>query len=339
MQDRATPILDEDEVAAVVAELGSRFGVSEAVTGLRLARVWESRTSFLYKMDPPGDGSPLVLKVGKVWTVEKAREVFEDLSGLHRLWGEHEELRLNVPRVYGWLEDPACVCVEFVEGEDLSQALSRRDGYLSPEVESAFERCGAALGLFHTSELVDLSDPDAPITEDELRRRLERVARWFLVRSKPIAAVELDGAVSRRYGDFAPYNLRLTSDGGVCVLDQLSSRSYALIHRDVSWFLHRIGLRIGRYDPDSRKKLDAAQQRLEEVFMAGYATTAPRPLDSPADQALLALYRAYKTLRTSRKRVRERQFRGLPRLLLLAARWRRRAMQGPPPTDPGARPK
>jgi hypothetical protein len=321
--------LGDADLLDVIAQLGSSFGVSDALEGLRPSRTWESRTSLLYKLDSPDDPTGVVLKVGKAWTIEKAREVYEDLRGLETLWGNDERVQVGVPRVFGWHQDPPSVCVAFVEGEDLSQALSRREGYLSQEVEDAFGQCGAALGLFHTSELVDLSSPDAPCDEDEIRQRLERMARWFLVRSIPIRGVDLNGAVSRRYGDFAPYNLRLTADGGVCVLDQLSTRSYAPIHRDVSWFLHRIGLRIGRYDPDDRKKTLAAQDHLETVFMSGYAKTGPRPLDSPEDQALIALYRAYKTLRTSRKRFAERQFRGLGRLLLLVGHWRRRSLRAP----------
>lgn len=329
VREGTVSMLADADLVEVITEIAERFGVGDSLRGLEPSRTWESRTSILYKLASRDDPSGIVLKVGKEWTVEKAHAVYNDLCGLESLWGSDERLRINVPRVLGWHETPPSVCTSYIDGEDLSQALSRRDGYLSPEVEDAIAQCGFALGVFHRSEIIDLSAPDSPCDEEEIRRRLKRMARFFLVHSVPIRAVDLGGVVSRRYGDFAPYNVRLTADGSVRVLDQMSSRSFAPVHRDVSYFLHRIGLRIGRYEPGKPAELAAAQLHLEAVFLTAYAKTGPRALDSPEDQALIALYRAYKTMRTARKRFRERQFRGLPKLLFLVSRWRRRAMKLP----------
>ena len=329
MREGTVSMLVDADLVEVITELGARFGVGEFLRDLEPSRNWESRTSVLYKLDSRDEPAGVVLKVGKAWTAEKAREVYEDLRSLESLLGSDARLRINVPRVFGWHEAPPCVCVSYIEGEDLSQMLSRRAGYLSPEVEDALEQCGSALGVFHTSEVIDLSAPESPVDEDEIRGRLTRMARRVLVGPVLVRAVDLGGVVSRRYGDFAPYNVRLTEDGDVCVLDQPSSRSFAPIHRDVSYFLYRVGLRIGRYEPDDPAELAAAQQRLEGIFLSGYARTGPSALDSPADQALMALYRAYKSLRTATKRFDQRQYREIPKFLLLAFRWRRQARQAP----------
>ena len=55
-----------------------------------------------------------------------------------------------------------------------------------------------------------------------MKRRLVAMGRKVLIDQDVIMPMDLTGLVSRKYGDFAPYNIRLTDDGRVWILDQPS---------------------------------------------------------------------------------------------------------------------
>lgn len=321
-----------DRLDALIEEMREEFDWDESLRDLRPVKDWESRTSILYKLQG-GEGSPaVVLKVGKDWTAEKAREVYDDLRTLEDLFTESDKVNINLPKVRGWSDSPPCVCFDFIEGEDFSQRLSRRAGYLSAEVEEAMAECGAAIGLFHTA---GLEAAGSAVDMDEMKRRLVTMGRKVLVDPGVITPMDLTGLVSRKYGDFAPYNIRLTDDGRVWILDQPSSHAYAPIHRDVAYFLYRVERRLGRYEPDNPAEMKAAQAHLEKVFLTAYAGTGPSALDTAQDQTLFAIYLSHKNLRTARKRFNQRRYREVPGYLRLATGWRRRVTSGRSGDSPG----
>jgi hypothetical protein len=323
--DEKTGMLADDRLDALIGEMREDFGWDESLRDLKAVRDWESRTSILYKLQA-GEGSPaVVLKVGKDWTAEKAREVYDDLRSLEDLFAQSEKVNINLPKVRGWSESPPCVCFDFIEGEDFSQRLSRRAGYLSDEVEHAMSECGAAIGLFHSAGMEAAA---SAVDMEEMKRRLVAMGRKVLVDPSVIAPMDLTGLVSRKYGDFAPYNIRLTDDGRVWILDQPSSHAYAPIHRDVAYFLYRVERRLGRYERDDPAEMKATQAHLEQVFLSAYAGTGPSALDSPQDETLFAIYLSHKNLRTARKRFNQRRFGEVPEYLRLAAGWRRRVGTG-----------
>ena len=282
--DEKPGALAEDRLDAVIGEMRRAFQWDDSLRHLALAREWESRTSILYKLDG-GQGSPsVVLKVGKDWTPTTGAST-DDLRSLEDIFAESDKVNINLPKVRGWSESPACVCFDFIEGEDFSQRLSRRAGYQSAEVEEAMAECGAAIGLFHSAGL----EAAASVDMDEMRR-LVAMGRKVLIDQDVIMSMDLTGLVSRKYGDFAPYNIRLTDDGRVWILDQPSSHAYAPIHRDVAYFLYRVERRLGRYEPDDPAEMKATQAHLEDVFLSAYANTGPSPLDSPQDKTLFATH-------------------------------------------------
>jgi hypothetical protein len=329
--DEKPGALAGDRLDAVIGEMRRAFDWDDSLRHLELAREWESRTSILYKLDGGGGSPSVVLKVGKDWTPEKAREVYDDLRSLEDLFAESDKVDINLPKVRGWSESPACVCFDFIEGEDFSQRLSRRAGYLSAEVERAMAECGAAIGLFHSAGL----EAAASVNMDEMKRRLVAMGRKVMIDQDVITPMDLTGLVSRKYGDFAPYNIRLTDDGRVWILDQPSSHAYAPIHRDVAYFLYRVERRLGRYEPDDPAEMKATQAHLEDVFLSAYASTGPSALDSPQDKTLFAIYLSHKNLRTARKRFNQRRFREVPGYLRLAAGWRRRVTSSGSAGSPG----
>ena len=324
--------LAEDRLDAVIGEMRQAFQWDDSLSHLTPVRDWESRTSILYKLEG-GEGSPsVVLKVGKDWTREKAREVYDDLRSLEDLFAESDKVNINLPMVRGWSESPPCVCFDFIEGEDFSQRLSRRAGYLSVEVEQAMAECGAAIGLFHSA---GLEAATSVVDMGEMKRRLVAMGRKVLIDPDVITPMDLTGLVSRKYGDFAPYNIRLTADGRVWILDQPSSHAYAPIHRDVAYFLYRVERRLGRYEPDDPAEMKATQAHLEQVFLSAYASTGPSALDTPQDKTLFAIYLSHKNLRTARKRFNQRRFGEVPGYLRLAAGWRRKVTSGHFTGSPG----
>lgn len=327
--DQKPGVLAESRLEQLIGEMSDRFGWDESLAGVRPVRDWESRTAILYKLESGPGSQPVVLKVGKDWTAEKAKEVYDDLRSLEDLFEGNAKVTMKLPKVRGWSESPASVCFDFIEGEDFSQRLSRRAGYLSAEVERAMAECGAAIGLFHSA---GLDAAAAAADMDEMKRRLVVMGRKVLVDPSVIQPMDLTGKISRKYGDFAPYNIRLTDDGRVFVLDQPSSHAYAPIHRDVAYFLYRVERRLGRYEPDNPEEKRATQAHLEKVFLQAYAGTGPSSLDSPQDETLFAIYLSHKNLRTARKRFNQRRFKEVPGYLRLSAGWRRRVNRpGRPP--------
>ena len=187
--------------------------------------------------------------------------MYDDLRALKDLFDGNDLVALSVPQVLGWHEAPPSVCVEFIEGEDLSRVLEQTTGESADRVVAAIAECGAALGLFHTAGQGD-GDPD------KARRQIAEMARKVMVDPSFIDAIDLDRLVTRRYGDFAPYNMRADDAGVIWVLDQPSGRMNAPVHRDVAYFLERVQRRLGGGIP-------GMQDRLEEAFLASYSTTGP----------------------------------------------------------------
>ena len=315
--DERPGALEQGRLTELIRQLGSEFGWD--ASDLEPVRDWESRTSILYKLEGGDDPGALVLKVGKDWTVDKAREVYDDLRSLEDLFNTSDQVNINLPKVRGWSDSPPSVAFDFVEGEDFSQRLSKRAGYRSTEVEQAMVECGAALGLFHTAGLEEAA---SAADVDDIKRRLVVMARKVMA-AKVVAPMDLSGKISRKYGDFAPYNIRLTDDGRVWILDQPSSHAYAPIHRDVAYFLYRVERRLGRYESDSPAEMRRVQRRFEDLFLGAYARTGPSPLDSPLDRTLFAVYLSHKHLRTARKRFDQRRYREVPTYLRMSAQWRR----------------
>jgi hypothetical protein len=266
----------------------------------------------LYKLAPESGSPTVVLKVGKVWDRAKAEEVYHDLAELRDLFDGNARVSLRVPRVLGWHDSPPSVCVEFIDGDDLSRVLGRASEASAEEVEAAMRACGAGLGLFHT----------AGKGGDQARARRQLVDMAHKVRVDPsfIDGIDLGHLVTRRYGDFAPYNMRVDGSGTIWVLDQPSGRMEAPVHRDVAYFLERVERRLGAGNP-------GLQDRLEDTFLASYATTGPGSLDDTADRKLIAVYQSYKHLRTARKRIGQRRFAEVPGFARRAMRARRRALR------------
>jgi len=315
--------LTETELWAVASDLAQSFETArDLATAIPTGR-FVSHTSTFYELSAPEGGAPRALiKVGRDWDHTEARRIYDDLTALSALLREAGSL-LNVARPMGWHSAPPSICIAYVAGEDLGKLLRAS----APETADAFrpviEACGGALGSFHSHSHASDLVPDPAM----MRADLESLAKAVMVQPWFLEGIDLVGCTARRYGDFAPYNVRLAPDGKAWIIDQPSPPTLDLVHRDVAWFLFNLERRLGWEMSRKGGVFDEARGRLTESFHDGYRRTGPVALDAPADRALLALYRAHRSLWTARRRLRQREIAEVPAYLRLARQWRKAAQE------------
>ena len=315
--------LTETELQAVATDLAQSFEAArDLATAIPTGR-FVSHTSTFYELSAHDGEAPLALiKVGRDWDQTEARRIHDDLVALSALLVEAGST-LDVARPIGWHAVPPSICIRYVAGEDLGKLLRAADHDTADAFRPLIEACGGALGSFHSqSPVVDLvPDPASMRADLESMAKTVMVQPWFLER------IDLVGSTARRYGDFAPYNVRLGPDGKAWIIDQPSPPSLDLVHRDVAWFLFNLERRLGWEASKKGGALDEARARLTESFHDGYRRSGPVALDTPADRALLALYRAHRSLWTARRRLRQREIGEVPAYLRLARQWRKAAKE------------
>ena len=321
---RADP-LTEAELRAVVADLAQSFETARVLTTLIPTGQFESHTSTFYELSAPGAEAPTALiKVGRDWDETEARRIYHDLLALSALLAE-DGSPVGIASALGWHAAPPSICIEYVAGDDLGRLLRGANLDLAAEFGPVIEACGRALGAFHSHSPMEDLVPDPA----SMRADIESMAKALIVRPWFLDHVDLVGSTARRYGDFAPYNIRLGAADKAWIIDQPSLPALAPVHRDVAWFLFNLERRLGWDTPDRGEGLEEARIRLAESFHFGYRRSGSVPLDTPADQALLALYRSHRSLWTARRRLRQREMSEVPAYLRLAMRWRRKAASPP----------
>jgi len=315
--------LTETELKAVATDLAQSFEMARDLAMAIPTGRFVSHTSTFYELSAPEGDAPLALiKVGRDWDQTEARRIYDDLVALSALLAETGST-LDVARPMGWHAAPPSICIAYVAGEDLGKLLRAADHDTADAFRPVVEACGGALGSFHSQSPVADLVPDPA----SMRAELESMAKPVMVQPWFLEHIDLVGSAARRYGDFAPYNVRLQPDGKAWIIDQPSSPTLDLVHRDVAWFLFNLERRLGWETSKKGEPLDAARTRLTESFHDGYRRTGPLTLDRPADRALLALYRAHRSLWTARRRLRQREISEVPAYLRLARRWRKAAQE------------
>jgi hypothetical protein len=316
-------LLTETELRAVASDLAQSFEAArELATAVPTGR-FVSHTSTFYELSMSEDDAPIALiKVGRDWDLTEARRIYDDLIALSTLLTDAGS-SLEIARPMGWHAAPPSICIGYVPGEDLGKLLRAAGNETADTFRSVIEACGHALGSFHRqSDLADLvPDPTS------IRADLEGMARTVMVRPWFLDAIDLVSSTARRYGDFAPYNIRLEPGGKAWIIDQPSPPALDVVHRDVAWFLFNLERRLGWETSDRVAAFDDARARLADSFHDGYRRTGPVTLDTPADRALLALYRSHRSLWTARRRLRQRELGEVPAYVRLAMRWRKAATQ------------
>lgn len=310
--------LEDHEVEAVAHEIAVSFPNAGPITGSVLGGRFQSHTSAFYELVPSsGEGPIALLKVGEGWDAQEAQRIYQDLITFGGVL-DMNEADLRVAPALGWHGEPPAICLKRIAGDDLGRLLRSSDAATAAEHVTIVRACGEALGLFHREMPADPDDPGKTDARSDLvgMARAIRVRPWFL------DEIDLDVAMARRYGDFAPYNIRVDGQGGGWIIDQPSAPVREPVHRDVAWFLFNVERRLGWDVPTQPAQLDQARSALRASFLEGYRQSGPVPLDTPADRSLLALYRAHRSLWTARRRFRQGEFREVAAYLRLAMRWR-----------------
>ncbi len=316
-------LLTETELRAVASDLAQSFDTArELATAVPTGR-FVSHTSTFYELSAPEGDAPIALiKVGRDWDLTEARRIHDDLIALSTLLTDAGS-SLEIAPPMGWHAAPPSICIGYVPGEDLGKLLRAAGTDTADTFRPVIEACGHALGSFHSqSHVADLvPDPTS------MRADLEAMARTVMVRPWFLDAIDLVSSTARRYGDFAPYNVRLEPGGKAWIIDQPSPPALDVVHRDVAWFLFNLERRIGWETSERGAAFDEARARLADSFHDGYRRTGPVALDTPADRALLAVYRSRRSLWTARRRLRQRELGEVPAYLRLARKWRMAAKE------------
>ncbi len=316
-------LLTETELRTVASDLAQSFDTArELATAVPTGR-FVSHTSTFYELSTSEGEAPIALiKVGRDWDLTEARRIYDDLVALSRLLTDAGS-SLEGARPMGWHAAPPSICVAYVPGEDLGKLLRAAGHDTADSFRPVIEACGHALGSFHSQSRVADLVPDP----SSMRADLEAMARTVMVRPRFLDAIDLVSSTARRYGDFAPYNVRLEPGGKAWIIDQPSPPALDVVHRDVAWFLFNLERRLGWETSDRGAAFDDARARLADSFHDGYRRTGPVTLDAPADRALLALYRSHRSLWTARRRLRQRELGEAPAYLRLAMLWRKAARE------------
>ncbi|MET0565126.1 MAG: hypothetical protein ABW021_01605 [Acidimicrobiia bacterium] len=321
---RADP-LTVPELRAVAEDLAQSFETARDLGSLIPTGKFESHTSTFYELSALGDDAPTALiKVGGDWDQTEARRIYHDLVALSALLAENGS-PLGVASPMGWHAAPPSICIEYVRGDDLGHLLRGANRDSAVEFGPVIEACGRALGAFHSQSPVADLVPDPA----SMRADIESMAKTVMLRPWFLEGVDLVDSTARRYGDFAPYNIRLDAGGRAWIIDQPSPPALEPVHRDVAWFLFNLERRLGWDTPDRGDALEEARGRLAESFHNGYRRTGVVALNTPADHALLALYRSHRSLWTARRRLRQREIGEVPAYLRLAVDWRKKAASPP----------
>jgi hypothetical protein len=303
--------------------MATSFPAAATLAGSDVAGRFTSHTSDFYELAPASGGEPIaLLKVGGGWDSTEAQRVYNDLVDFEHLL-EVSGTGIRVAPPLGWHDSPPAVCLGRIEGHDLGRLLREGDPNSTSAFVPVMQLCGEALGIFHSGMALEEGLVDEALLRGDVQKAAAavRVTPWFLDR------LDLTGATARRYGDFAPYNIRIDSGGDPWIIDQPSSPAADLVHRDVAWFLFNVERRLGWEAAKDKVGFEKARSDLVYAFHEGYARTGPVPLDSPADRSLLALYRAHRSVWTARRRLRQRKLAEVPAYLRLAMRWRAQANQ------------
>jgi hypothetical protein len=302
----SAPSSEPLDPSAMILLMQERFGWTERAPWYEIVARWKSRTAILYRCRGEGGHPDVVVKV--MQRPDDGSAVAHTYDVMARFCGRLASVApsgLRIPSPLGWSADPPSICGPFVEGTDLKLLLV--GGAPLGELVHTVEGCGRVLGVFHSGF--------APPTElqgrarDEAARSLRDAASGLFVGPSRLTAASERMEVALRYGDFAPYNFRVTSDGELCLLDAATAQVYEAVHRDVATFLFELRklVREGGRGFGWRDRHERAAT-LRRAFQAGYATTGPAALASPGDQMLISLFDGRLAIGRARKRFRRRRF-------------------------------
>jgi len=199
-----------------------------------------------------------------------------------------EGSRLDVVRIVGQTQDPPGLIMEYVAGVNLSSLIARAVLCSATpgdrrEAQELVALAGSALGTIHSTAGVLQSETTLL---DRIQRRFKLPKSWVKDASRSICPV-------RSVRDFAPYNLRVTPDDGLCILDIASESKIVTAHEDCALFLAGLSRCVYEVQWRHRDWQHRVFEDLRRSFMAGYSSSGPIDLRDPKQETLLDWALAY----------------------------------------------
>ncbi|MFV2069775.1 MAG: hypothetical protein ACC645_22645 [Pirellulales bacterium] len=318
-------------IIAAAAKMRDRHGWQDAARGFLVERTWvktSSQNVFHLLTTIPG-GEQIVLKIEASAGAEDARALHDAMSNLVEVLEGAAEATTGLQPI-GWLETPPMVATQYVEGVDLVDILqdaSHAAWQHDDTILGVANAAGAALAVFHRS-VVPGRHSDHPRTTDSTKRLSRRLVLPPATTSILATEAGRASAMGRRYGDFGPGNIRLSTSGNVYVLDPPTKTTSSLVHRDIAYFEFQVKKNLaGRGTAKSSDSNSYIEGQLRTAFLTGYGTESSFDPNRDQARALVAAYQAAYAVGMARKRVRQRRWQDASWAIASAASLRREAVR------------
>lgn len=243
--------------------------------------------SHLYVLHVEGQGR-YIAKFGHKWSISTLEVITSNCSVLRQALTTDGGV-VAVVQIVGQTSDPPGVVMEYVDGMDLSSLITRASIRSASAGDKKRARelvalAGFALGQFHASD--KLEQPQSR-TLGWVRRRFRLPRYW---------AIEANDALYPVWNvnDFAPYNLRVTTDNGLCIVDIAGVRRVVSAHEDCAHFLAGLSLSVFEAQWHYRARQGRLFADLRKSFLDGYSTSGPIDLRDPKHERLLDWTLSYK---------------------------------------------
>jgi hypothetical protein len=269
------------------------------------------RNSDLYILTVEAQGK-FVVKYERDSSAEKLEAIASNASTMARVLTAASD-SVGVVKIVAQTASPFGLVMEHVDGDDLSTVIARAaSGSASLDDAQRARKfvtlAGLALGAVHAGGV------EVVQTESDL---LDRVRRRF--RLGPAWAEEAQDLLEMvcSGGDFAPYNLKVTGNGRLCVLDIGSENHVVSAHQDCALFLtglwRSVHWRPWHYGGRRRR----TARHLRKAFLEGYTISGAIDFGDPRQKALLDWVLAYSISNIFAKLIRRRSLNGYFALLRL----------------------
>lgn len=299
--------------------LADRFDWSERPESFVLIAQWSSRTAEFARWRARSAYTPdVVIKAPhRVRRLDEVRLPHERLELFQQFAAPlDQDAGIHVARGRGWLAEPALFAMNHIEGVELGKLLTQWDRDTNVELmRRRVWSCGKFLARVHSLTAVDGGHRDIGAVQDACAVH-NRIACGLLRPDLRAERVGTELVLGERYGDFAPYNLRITPEGEMWLFDPPGGSRFAPIQQDIACFLHAVRRDLARRDPSMGGPPTSELSRvLCTAFLHGYAESSTVSICSPGSLSVIRLYDTHRRVGLARKRTRERRYIAAARIL------------------------
>lgn len=299
--------------------LADRFEWTDRPERFDLIARWRSRTAEFARWRGRGASLPdVVIKAPfRFNSVADVRAAHERLRQFQGVAAPHDSsVGIYVTHGRGWFGDPPLLCMDYIGGVELGKLITEWNSTTDFDLmRTRMRSCGRFLAQVHNLTLVEGSSGEGGALR--LARALhDRVAYGLLRPDLRAARLGDQLSLAERYGDFAPYNLRVTENDQMWLLDPPTGAHYAPVQQDLACFLHALDRDVVRKDRLAGGPPETDIRReLHGSFLRGYSDRARVAVLSAASLDVIRLYDTHRRIGLVRKRSRDRRFVDAARML------------------------